>query len=985
MKKTFLLLTLSLFGLAVNAQKVQVISHQKVAQGYYPVLNADASELSFLASENETYVEAPKGAISVSNEDLKLVLYRNGERTELYPHGTQCNYVWASLSPDQTKILFNTKFGTGICDLQGQELINLGPLDAPVWYGNDYVVGMYDTSDGHNYTGSSIAICSTDGRLNQVLTEASEMGMYPSVCATTGQIAYNTLDGDIYLLQTNLTEQPIRSTLPHVVKAQAAPAVKRLPAALSTKTFSDYKIYINPGHGGFTSDDRNVKIYPFASGDPKGFWESQSNLDKGLHLRDMLNALGFQTMMSRVTNTQDDDRSLSGIVAEANTYRPDFFLSIHSNAGGPSNYVLQLYAGVTPGDTHVYPTATPCSDESREISTVIANNQFANAITTWSHNPRIDGDKTFGRTIMGWSNGYGVLRGLRVPGTISEGCMHDYIPEAYRLMNMDYKWQESYNFLRSFCSYFMNYTLPTGVIGGQVRDSCNLMEFPAITKIRNSRDELLPLNQATVELVQNGQVLQTYTTDTLYNGVFFFWDLPAGNYTLRLQAAGYYPLQKDITVTAGTINYKDLLAQKERSTRPEVVSYSPCVELTDSVEVASDVVLNFNWDMVPESVIEAFSITPAVEGTLRFENSYRTVRFSPATKFEKGVEYTVTLLHTAHHPDANFPNEMAEDFTFRFRTKNRADLSLLRSYPSAGMQDVPVNPSFIMIFDEKLYTPSGKTSVAVKDEQGNVQAINPRSFTYNKASVAPNGYMSFELTAALEPNKDYKLCILSTLKDQVGVFFNNPVEIPFRTRDMDVVEIPMVNDMEVAAFEYNADESLGVRSGACIKETTRKLFGTASNKLMYTFNDDEAFATFKYTGTDLLEGNGNCRFGAYIFSDFSGNQLFAKWNADGDIKYTLLGTMDYAGWKYLEADMSALPVDVDYQFMGLYLVRGNDLLSSDGSIYVDNMTFERVATAVENVLTDAPKAQKIVDTTTGQVYILKDGKRYNVLGVAVEK
>ncbi|MBQ1723293.1 MAG: hypothetical protein II034_05820, partial [Muribaculaceae bacterium] len=40
-------------------------------------------------------------------------------------------------------------------------------------------------------------------------------------------------------------------------------------------------VYINPGHGGHDSDDRNVVIPPFAQGDTLGFWESNSNLWKG--------------------------------------------------------------------------------------------------------------------------------------------------------------------------------------------------------------------------------------------------------------------------------------------------------------------------------------------------------------------------------------------------------------------------------------------------------------------------------------------------------------------------------------------------------------------------------------------------------------------------------------------------------------------------------------------------------------------------------
>ena len=50
------------------------------------------------------------------------------------------------------------------------------------------------------------------------------------------------------------------------------------------------KIYINPGHGGWDSDDRYQPLPPYGQVESKldtlAFWESSSNLDKGLILLD---------------------------------------------------------------------------------------------------------------------------------------------------------------------------------------------------------------------------------------------------------------------------------------------------------------------------------------------------------------------------------------------------------------------------------------------------------------------------------------------------------------------------------------------------------------------------------------------------------------------------------------------------------------------------------------------------------------------------
>ena len=75
---------------------------------------------------------------------------------------------------------------------------------------------------------------------------------------------------------------------------------------LQAKDMTGLKIYINPGHGGYDSDDRNVAVYPYAQGDTLGFWESSSNLHKGLMLRELLQEQGATVAMSRVYPCGDD-------------------------------------------------------------------------------------------------------------------------------------------------------------------------------------------------------------------------------------------------------------------------------------------------------------------------------------------------------------------------------------------------------------------------------------------------------------------------------------------------------------------------------------------------------------------------------------------------------------------------------------------------------------------------------------------------------
>lgn len=138
MKKLLTLVAFVCVCFSLSAD-IRVLSDTRLGEGFYPRF-VDSETVVYLAKENADYYDpVDDAALRVDNENLDLNLYRNGEKVVLKPHG-DANYIWSSLSPDQTMILFNTKYGTGICDLNGKEIINLGKdFDAPVWFGNNYV------------------------------------------------------------------------------------------------------------------------------------------------------------------------------------------------------------------------------------------------------------------------------------------------------------------------------------------------------------------------------------------------------------------------------------------------------------------------------------------------------------------------------------------------------------------------------------------------------------------------------------------------------------------------------------------------------------------------------------------------------------------------------------------------------------------------------------------------------------------------------
>jgi N-acetylmuramoyl-L-alanine amidase len=321
------------------------------------------------------------------------------------------------------------------------------------------------------------------------------------------------------------------------------------------------KIYVNPGHGGHDSDDRNIVTIPFAGGDVNGFWESNSNLTKGLALRDLLQSANATVIMSRTTNTTADDRVLTEIGEEANANNVDAFLSIHSNgANGTANYLLLLYCG-TDGNPNVAASIPMAQAAWKRL--------FPNELTNWTAyslaSPNIRGDMSF------YGYNLGVLRLLTVPGFLSEGSFHDYKPETHRLLNADYCKLEAIRFYRYFHDYFVKDLPQSGEIAGWVKSESERINNPLFTYNAGTSDQWLPLNGAIVKLLDTSgaNVLSTYTVDNYYNGLFAFYNLVPGNYKLSFEAANYDSKTVDITVTTAQTAFAKTFLHNSNAPDPE--------------------------------------------------------------------------------------------------------------------------------------------------------------------------------------------------------------------------------------------------------------------------------------------------------------------------------------------------------------------------------------------------------------------------------
>lgn len=128
----------------------------------------------------------------------QLMITVNGKTRKLSPNGDQYSYMWASLSPDGTKVLYyQAAHGTYVCDLDGSNVRKVGKMRAPVWYDDQTIVGMIDLDDGEFIYASTIVAATLDGT-TQTLTGDATIAMYPH--AADGKIAFSTPAGEAYII-----------------------------------------------------------------------------------------------------------------------------------------------------------------------------------------------------------------------------------------------------------------------------------------------------------------------------------------------------------------------------------------------------------------------------------------------------------------------------------------------------------------------------------------------------------------------------------------------------------------------------------------------------------------------------------------------------------------------------------------------------------------------------------------------------------------
>ena len=161
---------------------------------------ATAQTATIATGQRDMMAMANTGAkVSVSINDRKIVLNKNGKNIILAPNGSHESYIWPSVSPDGTKLCYYVcGNGCWVANLDGSGKQFIGhDCRAAQWYDNNTLVAMADEDDGHFTTASAIVAYTMDGK-KQVLTNDSMIAMYPY--AANNAVVFSTIEGETYML-----------------------------------------------------------------------------------------------------------------------------------------------------------------------------------------------------------------------------------------------------------------------------------------------------------------------------------------------------------------------------------------------------------------------------------------------------------------------------------------------------------------------------------------------------------------------------------------------------------------------------------------------------------------------------------------------------------------------------------------------------------------------------------------------------------------
>ena len=156
-----------------------------------------------LVGESKSRDLKKAGTVAWTQGD-RLMVSVNGKVRQLRPVQGTVGLLWASVSPDGTRVAFEaaTK-GVYVCDLDGNHLTSLGMYLMPCWYDNDYLVAMSNAGN-IRISGSNIHLLKADGSFVRPLTDSKIAAIQPMVSGD--KIVFTTKAGVVHVMTLSIQD-----------------------------------------------------------------------------------------------------------------------------------------------------------------------------------------------------------------------------------------------------------------------------------------------------------------------------------------------------------------------------------------------------------------------------------------------------------------------------------------------------------------------------------------------------------------------------------------------------------------------------------------------------------------------------------------------------------------------------------------------------------------------------------------------------------
>ncbi len=670
---------------------------------------------------------------------------------------------------------------------------------------------------------------------------------------------------------------------------------------------SDYEIFLDPGH----SQKENMGLYQYS--------EAEKVLRVALEIKSMFeNQTDIKTVyMSRLTD--NDYISLSGRSDLANSLNPDFYYSIHSNAGSDTrDDAFSMYGGWRSNGVTVEKTPNGGKAFGEFLASDLAGVMRIPTLGNYADRVFYQGN------VYSHDNQWPYLsinRRTSMASILSEAGYHTNPSQQQKNLNAEWKKMEGLAAFRSFLKYKGLAVPIIGVASG------------IITDVETGK----PINGVTVAI--GGQ---TYTTDTyeslfnkhsndpnqLSNGFYWIEGLtPNQAYSVDVSADGYDTTNENLTIksnpagsTADNISFLDISLTS--NTPPTVGEITVEEGDVNSVLPGKNIYVPFSRKMDIASVESAISIAPSVPLTFSWSNDFKLIIHTDKLGFD--TEYTITIdatvaknSLTSQFLDGDKDGVAGGDFELLIKTglEDQIAPKIIDQYPIVDGSSPEIRPVIRIVYDEKLLESSvGNDAISVSETASG----NTVSGTIKYTDVNNKGVIHFFPTTDLENDLSYKVTVKSGLEDMFG----NGTDLAsfnFTVKEEKITELNKISngfDSDISGW-WQPSES-GSTTGVIPKETsiehstTMKVISAGSDgsmKLNYSWDLEKSSwyireyfvsktsTSYKFNIDNVLQ--------MYVFGDGSNNQ-FRFMIKDGNYEFEASSwfTIDWVGWKLISWDLS---------------------------------------------------------------------------------